>query len=159
MLVAVFAEVNLSLGLCSGSKNQSFARLGVVSGIVTSVSIATCGSWSRTRHLRAEVGTGELGAYAKEQSIPKRSPVAWRPACIPGGKPAQQPSAAAPAARLLSNRSPRRGAGTQMKGTVLFSGKQLCFCHLLLLSSQNDFVYAPASSADVSPALGIARGG
>lgn len=62
MPVAVFAEVSLSLGLCSGSKNQSFAQLGVVLGIVTSVSIATCGSWSRTWHLRAEVGTGELGA-------------------------------------------------------------------------------------------------
>lgn len=66
----------------------------------------------------------------KEQSIPKRSPVAWRPACIPGGKPLEQPSAAAPAARLWSNRSPGRGAGIQMKGTVLFSGKQLWFCHL-----------------------------
>ena len=81
--------------------------------------------------------------YTKEQSIPKRSPVAWRPVSIPRGKPAEQPSAAAPAAQLSSNRSPGRGAGTQMKGTVLFSGKQLCLCHLLLLSSQNDFVYAP----------------
>lgn len=91
------------------------------------------------------------------QSIQNCSPVA--PARIPGGKRAEHPWGTALAARLAGNRGPRRAAGTQMKGAVLFSGKQPCLCHLLLLSSQNDFVYTPSWSADVSPALGIACGG
>lgn len=128
-------------------------------------------SWPRSASQRADRGLGhgicrlrlaqESWAlhYTKKQSIPKRLPAARRRVGIPGGKPSEQPSAAAPAAWLSSNRSPGRGAGTQMKETILFSGKQLCLCHLLLLSSQNDFVCGPASSADVSPALGIACGG